>query len=169
METFLKETTENGYANSQMWAETIESCRQSAAKLINADPDEIAFVKNTTQGIILTANGINWKAVDNVITTNVEFPSNIYPWWNLERYGVETRLAQEVNKRISVEDIVAKIDSRTRIITISHVEFASGYRNDIATIGKICRDREILFFVDATFSWNVIHDLAIAVFSLIFN
>ena len=149
MKVFLKEATENGYANSQMWAETIESCRQYAAKLINADPDEIAFVKNTTQGIILTANGINWKAGDNVITTNVEFPSNIYPWWNLKRYGVETRLVQEVNKRISVEDIVAKIDSRTRIITISHVEFASGYRNDIATIGKICQDRGILFFVDA--------------------
>ena len=141
MEAFLKEATENGYTNSQMWTETIESCRQSAAKLINANPDEIAFVKNTTQGIILTANGINWQAGDNVITTNVEFPSNIYPWWNLERYGVETRLVQEVNKRISVEDIIAKIDSRTRIITISHVEFASGYRNDIATIGEICQNK----------------------------
>ena len=149
MEAFLKEATENGYTNSKMWTETIESCRQSAAKLINANPDEIAFVKNTTQGIILTANGINWQAGDNVITTNVEFPSNIYPWWNLERYGVETRLVQEVNKRISVEDIIAKIDSRTRIITISHVEFASGYRNDIATIGEICQNKGILFFVDA--------------------
>ena len=149
MEAFLKEATENGYTNPQMWAETIESCRQSAARLINANPDEIAFVKNTTQGIILTANGINWQAGDNVVTTNVEFPSNIYPWWNLERHGVETRLVQEMNKRILVEDIIAKIDSRTRVVTISHVEFASGYRNDITTIGEICRDKGILFFVDA--------------------
>ena len=149
MEAFLKEATENGYTNPEMWAETIESCRQSAARLINANPDEIAFVKNTTQGIILTANGINWQAGDNVVTTNVEFPSNIYPWWNLERHGVETRLVQEMNKRILVEDIIAKIDSRTRVVTISHVEFASGYRNDITTIGEICRDKGILFFVDA--------------------
>ncbi len=149
MEAFLKEATENGYTNPKMWAETIESCRRSAARLINANPDEIAFVKNTTQGIILTANGINWQAGDNVVTTNVEFPSNIYPWWNLERHGVETRLVQEMNKRILVEDIIAKIDSRTRVVTISHVEFASGYRNDITTIGEICRDEGILFFVDA--------------------
>ncbi|MBB13719.1 aminotransferase [Candidatus Poribacteria bacterium] len=149
MEAFLKEATENGYTNPEMWTETIESCRQSAARLINANPDEIAFVKNTTQGIILTANGINWQVGDNVVTTNVEFPSNIYPWWNLERHGVETRLVQEMNKRILVEDIIAKIDSRTRIVTISHVEFASGYRNDITTIGEICRDKGILFFVDA--------------------
>ena len=149
MEAFLKEATENGYTNPEMWAETIESCRQSAARLINANPDEIAFVKNTTQGIILTANGINWQVGDNVVTTNVEFPSNIYPWWNLERHGVETRLVQEMNKRILVEDIIAKIDSRTRVVTISHVEFASGYRNDITTIGEICRDKGILFFVDA--------------------
>ena len=149
MEAFLKEATENGYTNPEMWVETIESCRQSAARLINANPDEIAFVKNTTQGIILTANGINWQVGDNVVTTNVEFPSNIYPWWNLERHGVETRLVQEMNKRILVEDIIAKIDSRTRIVTISHVEFASGYRNDITTIGEICRDKGILFFVDA--------------------
>ena len=149
MEAFLKEATENGYTNPEMWVETIESCRQSAARLINANPDEIAFVKNTTQGIILTANGINWQVGDNVVTTNVEFPSNIYPWWNLERHGVETRLVQEMNKRILVEDIIAKIDSRTRVVTISHVEFASGYRNDITTIGEICRDKGILFFVDA--------------------
>ena len=149
MEAFLKEATENGYTNPEMWTETIESCRQSAARLINANPDEIAFVKNTTQGIILTANGINWQVGDNVVTTNVEFPSNIYPWWNLERHGVETRLVQEMNKRILVEDIIAKIDSRTRVVTISHVEFASGYRNDITTIGEICRDKGILFFVDA--------------------
>ena len=149
MEAFLKEATENGYTNPEMWAETIESCRQSAARLINANPDEIAFVKNTTQGIILTANGINSQVGDNVVTTNVEFPSNIYPWWNLERHGVETRLVQEMNKRILVEDIIAKIDSRTRVVTISHVEFASGYRNDITTIGEICRDKGILFFVDA--------------------
>ena len=71
MEAFLKEATENGYTNPEMWVETIESCRQSAARLINANPDEIAFVKNTTQGIILTANGINWQVGDNVVTTNV--------------------------------------------------------------------------------------------------
>ena len=154
---FVEDATVNGAVNVETWVETAEMCRSVAAQLINADSTEIAFMKNTTQGILIAANGIDWREGDNVVTTAVEFPANVYPWWSLkERYGVETRMAPEREGRIHVDDIVAAIDERTRVVTISHVEFASGYRNDIKTLGKICRERDIWFVVDAIQSLGAI-------------
>ena len=150
MGNFLDDATDNGAINSQCWAAAAEACRKSAAKLIGADVSEIAFMKNTTQGIIIAANGIDWREGDNVLTTAVEFPSNVYPWWNLkECYGVETRMVPEREGRILIEEIESTIDERTRVVTISHVEFSSGFRNDIAAIGKICRKKGVWFVVDA--------------------
>ena len=154
---FVEDATVNGAVNVETWVETAEMCRSVAAQLINADSTEIAFMKNTTQGILIVANGIDWREGDNVVTTAVEFPANVYPWWSLkERYGVETRMAPERKGRIHLDDIVAAIDERTRVVTISHVEFASGYRNDIKTLGKICRERDIWFVVDAIQSLGAI-------------
>ena len=69
------------------------------AQLINANPTEIAFMKNTTQGILIAANGIDWQEGDNVVTTAVEFPANVYPWWSLkERYGVSTHMVPETKR-----------------------------------------------------------------------
>ncbi len=146
---FLDDATDNGAVNSKRWEATAETCRANAAKLINSNVDEIAFMKNTSQGIIITANGIDWREGDNVVTTAVEFPANVYPWLSLKRLGVETRLVPEREKRIHIEDIEAAIDERTRCVTISHVEFASGFRNDIAAIGELCRKRGLWFVVDA--------------------
>ena len=118
---------------------------------------EIAFMKNTTQGILIAANGIDWQEGDNVVTTAVEFPANVYPWWCLkERYGVSTRMVPERDGRIYVEDIAAAIDERTRVLTISHVEFASGFRNDLAALGELCRERDIWFVLDAIQSLGVV-------------
>ncbi|RKU15957.1 aminotransferase [Candidatus Poribacteria bacterium] len=154
---FAEDATVNGAVNVESWVETIESCRSVAAQLINADATEIAFMKNTTQGILIAANGIDWRAGDNVVTTAVEFPANVYPWWSLkERYGVETRMVPEREGRIYLEDIVAALDERTRVVTISHVEFASGFRNDIKAIGEMCRERDIWFVVDAIQSLGAI-------------
>lgn len=154
---FAEDATVNGAVNVESWVETIESCRSVAAQLINADATEIAFMKNTTQGILIAANGIDWRAGDNVVTTAVEFPANVYPWWSLkERYGVETRMVPEREGRIYLEDIVAALDERTRVVTISHVEFASGFRNDIRSIGEMCRERDIWFVVDAIQSLGAI-------------
>jgi selenocysteine lyase/cysteine desulfurase len=138
MTSFIEDATVNGAVNAEQWAEMAEVCRAAAAQLINADTTEIAFMKNTTQGILIAANGIDWREGDNVVTTAVEFPANIYPWWSLtERYGVQTRMVPERDGCIHLEDIAAAIDTRTRALTISHVEFASGFRNDIQALG-IC-------------------------------
>lgn len=154
---FVEDATLNGAVNVESWVETAEECRSIAAQLINAEATEIAFMKNTTQGILIAANGIDWHEGDNVVTTAVEFPANVYPWWSLkERYGVETRMVPEQDGRIYLEDIAAAIDERTRVVTISHVEFASGFRNDIKAIGEICRERDIWFVVDAIQSLGAI-------------
>jgi selenocysteine lyase/cysteine desulfurase len=114
-------------------------------------------MKNTTQGILIAANGIDWQAGDNVVTTAVEFPANVYPWWSLkERYGVETRMVPERDGCIYIENIASAIDTRTRALTISHVEFASGFRNDIQALGELCREHEIWFIVDAIQSLGAI-------------
>ena len=157
MREFLNDVTDDGAVHAEDWAETAEACRQSAAKLIHANVNEIAFMKNTTQGILLAANGIDWHKGENVVTTAVEFPANVYPWWSLkERYGVETRMVAELEGRILIDELEAAIDSRTRVLTISHVEFASGFRHDIQTIGEICREKGIWFVVDAIQSVGVI-------------
>ena len=157
MREFLNDATDDGAIHSEDWAATAEACRQSAANLIHANINEIAFMKNTTQGILLAANGIDWHEGENVVTTAVEFPANVYPWWSLkERYGVETRMVAEREGRISIDELKAAIDSRTRALTISHVEFASGFRHDIQAIGEICREKGIWFVVDAIQSVGVI-------------
>ena len=157
MREFLNDATDDGAIHSEDWAATAEACRQSAAKLIHATVNEIAFMKNTTQGILLAANGIDWHEGENVVTTAVEFPANVYPWWSLkERFGVETRMVAEREGRIRIDELAATIDSRTRVLTISHVEFASGFRHDIQAIGEICREKGIWFVVDAIQSVGVI-------------
>ena len=157
MTGFIQDATVNGAVNSDQWAEAAEVCRAAAAQLINADTTEIAFMKNTTQGILIAANGIDWREGDNVVTTAVEFPANIYPWWSLkERYGVQTRMVPERDGYIHIEDIASAIDARTRALTISHVEFASGFRNDIQALGDLCREHNIWFIVDAIQSLGVI-------------
>ncbi len=157
MTKFLEDATVNGAVNAKLWEAEAEICRGTAARLLNANTTEIAFMKNTTQGILIAANGIDWRAEDNVVTTAVEFPANVYPWWSLkERYGVQTRMVPERAGRIHVEDVAAAIDERTRVVTISHVEFASGFRNDIQALGEICRERDIWFVVDAIQSLGAI-------------
>lgn len=126
-----------------------EQVRKLAARLINASPEEVAFIKNTTEGIGWVAGGLSWNTGDNVVTTNVEFPANIYPWMGLRARGVQLKMIPEENGRVPVERIADVIDSRTRVVAVSAVEFASGYRLDLATLGRICKEKGVLFCVDA--------------------
>ncbi len=126
-----------------------ERVRRLAAQLINATPEEVTFVKNTTEGIGWVAGGLSWNTGDTVVTTNVEFPANIYPWMGLQNRGVRLKMVPEENGCVPVDRIASAIDSKTRVVTVSAVEFASGYRVDLATLGRICKERGVLFCVDA--------------------
>jgi selenocysteine lyase/cysteine desulfurase len=118
--------------------------------LINADETEIAFLKNTSEGLSLVAEGYPWRPGDSVVMFGGEFPANVYPWLHLESRGVTVRTVAPVERgRIRLEDIAAAIDDTTRLLSLSHVQYASGFRSDVAAVGRLCRERGVLFCLDA--------------------
>src|SRR5262249_30968993 len=117
--------------------------------LLNADSVEVAFISSTSAGIGLVAEGFPWQIGDNVVLAAEEYPANQYPWMNQAYRGVAVRSVPSRGNRIAIDDIRAAIDSHTRIVSLSFVEFASGYRNDLDAIGTLCRERAVYFFVDA--------------------
>jgi len=140
---------QNGIAAVARWVARVREVRALAARLLNADPAHVAFIKNTSEGINWVAEGFPWKAGDNVVLAAEEYPSNQYPWMNQAHRGVEVRAVASRGSRVAIDDIRAAMDSRTRIVSLSFVEFASGYRNDLDAIGSLCRERGAYFFVDA--------------------
>ncbi|MGI9535288.1 MAG: aminotransferase class V-fold PLP-dependent enzyme [Thermodesulfobacteriota bacterium] len=152
---FEEATTEAGFVYEK-WMEKIELVRKRFSELIRSDADEIAFVRNTSHGISLVASGIDWKKGDSVIVYKKEFPSNIYPWLNLESSGVDLKFIEPENVEITVDDIKELCDDTTRLVSISTVQFTTGFRVDLKSIGKFCRENNILFFVDAIQSLGII-------------
>ena len=149
-EKWLKEAVEIGGPVWGAWVKGVERTRATAARMIGAHSDEIALVGNTTAGISLVAEGLDWKPGDNVVTLADEFPSNVYPWMNLESHGVETRrVPTDVSGRLDLERLADACDARTRIVTVSWVGFATGYRHDVANIVEFAHKRGALMFLDA--------------------
>lgn len=116
---------------------------------VDVDPSRVAIVPSTGFGLSLLAQAIRWRPGDNVVGVPLEFPANVYPWLNLERHGVAYRRAEVADGRVEVERIADAIDARTRVVALSHVQFLNGYRADLAAIGALCRERGIVFAVDA--------------------
>ncbi len=141
--------TENGDVHESEWVRRVEEVRQLAGRLINADPQDVAFLKNTSEGIGIVAEGFPWRPGDNIVTAAEEYPANLYPWMNLADKGVEVRRVPSRGSRLEIDDLRAAIDSRTRVLSLSAVEYSSGFRNDLVAIGGLCRERGIFFFVDA--------------------
>jgi cysteine desulfurase / selenocysteine lyase len=156
VELFLAESAEGGAFHYPQWAERIVGIRKSCARLINAQPDEIAFVKSTSHGLSIVAGGLDWKAGDNLLIYEREFPSNIYPWLNLKRKGVEVKIIPSRDGRIYIEDIERLIDSKTRLLAISSVQFSNGFRVDLKRVGELCQKNGVLLCVDAIQSLGVI-------------
>ena len=153
---FVENATRFGTAHYETWLAGIDQSRKSFARLINAGTDEVAFVKNTSEGLSIVANGLDWKTGDNVVIPDIEFPANVYPWWNLKRLGVETRMVRSVEGRVLFDDLVKQVDARTKLISISSVECNSGFRCELNRIGEFCKERDILFCVDAIQSLGIL-------------
>ncbi|HZS09586.1 MAG TPA: aminotransferase class V-fold PLP-dependent enzyme [Blastocatellia bacterium] len=150
MEQHISSLREQSLVNWQEWGAAVRRVRELSARLINAQPREIAFAPNTSSGLAMIANGVDWRAGDNVVSADCEFPANVQPWMRLRQaYGVEVRRAKERDGRLETEEILGLIDDRTRVVALSFVEFASGFRNDLTAIGRYCRERDVLFVVDA--------------------
>jgi selenocysteine lyase/cysteine desulfurase len=152
MESHSRDQRDFGALHWRAWYGEIDRLRESAARLIGANANEVAILKNTSEGISFVAQGLRWNEGDNVVTTALEFPSNWTPWKRLESRGVECRVAQLP----STEAIESLIDDRTRIVTVSSVAFHNGYVADLDAIGELCERRGILFCVDAIQSVGVL-------------
>ncbi len=148
MAAYAQELAEWAYLKGT-YHRTIDHVRQAAARLLNADPDEITFVKNTSEGINYVANGIQWVTGDNVVSNAMEFPANVYPWMNLEHRGVNLKVVAEENGRIPFDRLAAAIDRRTRVVAISAVQWSNGFRTDLVRLGELCASRGVLLCVDA--------------------
>lgn len=123
--------------------------RQRSASLINAAAEEIALVPNTSAGIGLVAEGYPWKGGDNAVLPDNEFPSNQYPWLNLISRGVEIRRVPTEEGRVSLDALLEACDARTRIVSVSWVGYASGWRMDLDHLVDAVHSRGALLFLDA--------------------
>lgn len=135
---------------------SVEEARATMAALINVSPDEIAFVENTATGISIAANGLPLEPGDEIILTDMEYPANVYPWVNLGRKGIKVHIIPNHMGGLDMDVLKAVVNERTKVVTVSSVEFLSGYRTDLAAMGAFCRQRGICFVVDAIQSLGVI-------------
>jgi len=138
------------------WMEGVEAARRQAARLLGAGAHEIAFVTNTSEGLGVVAGGLNWRVGDRVLVVRPDFPSNIYPWMDLERKGVAVDYVSRREGRIQVEDLEKALRPGTRLLTVSSVDFLSGYRADLAAMGAFCRQKGLLFCVDGIQSLGLV-------------
>jgi cysteine desulfurase / selenocysteine lyase len=147
---FLHDVRDNGRNNYPIWCGYAENeIKGRIARLIGASAQEIAFVKNTTEGLIIVANGLNWRDGDNVIIADIEYPSNVYCWMRLAKLGVKIRWIKSQQGRIPIDLLAQAIDSRTRLISLSAVQFSNGFRQDLAAASELCQSRGVLLNLDA--------------------
>lgn len=132
------------------WWEGAASVRGTVGRLINADPEDICFLKSTNEGLGLVVTGLDWAAGDEVITYDQEFPSTAYPWLGLARKGVVVKFIRDRGRaRFNVDDVAELIGPRTRVVCLSLVNFGNGFRAPIEAIAELCRPLGIWLVVDA--------------------
>lgn len=151
MERQARDQRDFGALHWRDWYAEYDRLRDSAARLIGAKADEIAILKNTSEGLSFVAKGLRWEEGDNIVTTALEFASNWTPWKRLEP-RVECRVAP----LSTVDAIEPLLDERTRLVTVSSVAFHNGFTADLEGIGALCASRNILFCVDAIQSVGVL-------------
>jgi len=138
-----------GAADYPRWMQIERELRSKLQRLVNAaSVDDIALVKNTSEGLSLLAYGLDWQPGDHIVSTNQEFPSNRIVWESLKEKGVELHLADLGNDDPEAA-ILALCDTNTRLLTVSSVQYASGLRLNLERLGAFCRDNGIVFCVDA--------------------
>lgn len=130
-------------------ADTLHRARTLGAGLMNARPEDVFMVRSTTQGLSVAATGLGAEAGDNVVLVAREFPANVRPWLPLRGRGVELRFVEQVDGRVPLDALAAAVDGRTRAVSVSFVQFLSGFRIDLGAVAELCRKVDALFVVDA--------------------
>jgi cysteine desulfurase / selenocysteine lyase len=157
VESQLRDVNAKGSLHYREWVATKERARQLVATMIGARTEQVAFMRNTSDGLSSVANGLRWESGDNLVTFNKEFPSNVYPWLRIrDTLGVEVRVCEERNGRIDLNELTSLIDGRTRVVAVSHVQYASGFRADLERIGQAARRHDALLVIDLIQSLGVV-------------
>jgi selenocysteine lyase/cysteine desulfurase len=149
--SWLADLTEYGLLHEPSWEPTATQVRARCAALIGpgVGTDEIAFVRNTSHGLGLVAEGLDWRPGDEVaVCTSIEYPSNVYPWLHLADRGVVLREIAARNGGVEADEVARVLGPRTRLLAVSSVQFASGHVTDLAQLGEMCARAGILFCVD---------------------
>lgn len=120
-----------------------------AAKLIHADEDEITWCTRVTQGFNMVASLLDLKKGENVVVTDLGYPSNVFVWLPFREKGVEIRRIQNMDGIISIDDFEKAIDDDTRVVSMSRIEWTSGLRHDIEAISGIAHEHGALVIDDA--------------------
>lgn len=157
VQRFADENMRQGARDYPRWTETDAHLREQCRSLLNASSaDDIALLKNTSEALSVVAHGLAWEAGDNVVISDQEFPSNRIVWESLRDQGVEVRRADLTGGTSPEQALAACIDARTRLLSVSSVQYASGLRLDLRWLGARCREQGVLFCVDAIQSLGVL-------------
>jgi len=147
LQEYCRDVYEN--AGADAWsAVNVAETRTVMAQLLGAKPAEIAFTKNTTEGLNIAAHAFELKAGDNIVLTNMEHVANIWVWKHWEAKGVEICYAEHRNGRLPLDAFVEKMDDRTRVVSTAYITYGNGYRVNLPALGKVCRERDIRLVVD---------------------
>ncbi len=149
VETLLDDVQSQGGAHFEVWLDRREQARVRAARLLGAQPDEIAFVTSTSEGLIHVAEGLNWGPGDEIVVIEDDFPANHVPWFHQERHGARVVVVPRDEGRVGVEAILACVTERTRVVAVPTVLYDCGFRLDIETLGQALADHPALLCVDA--------------------
>lgn len=154
---FADENVSIGSQNYDQWLQTEQQLKQKLVRLINAEStDEIAILKNTSEGLSLIAQGLKFESGDNIVIPAEEFPSNKVVWQALESQGIELRQVPVQTSEQPEQALIDAIDEHTRLLSCSSVQYARGLRLDLNLIGKACKHNDTLFCVDAIQSLGAI-------------
>lgn len=144
----LKEKSETKIDDYFSFLKVYEETKILLGEMINSEPDRIAFLDNTSNGLNILATGIDWNSGDRILLNDIEFPANVYPFLNLERFGVKVDFVKSKNGIVSAEDIIAEVKPQTKLISVSFVQFLSGYKIDLEKLGSFCKEHNIILSVD---------------------
>lgn len=144
-----------GFSGREQSLALSESCRDKLGRLWNVPAQRIAFMPSAAEGMAVLSRGLDWQPGDNIVTTNLEFPSVGYAWRNLREQGVEVRMVPHDNWLVREEDLLAAVDKRTRVLAVSQVSFYTGQHLDVEQLAGGLKNHDTLFALDATHASGV--------------